>query len=110
MDSNHAWLNHLELSYVKGKYTVGSQTTSILTSLGFKKIQLVYVPLSDKDRSIVGQGVLTNTLGRVGGRIDNTPFAYPDYFTRGNNELSPNIKNWYNKSGRESSADGVTVV
>lgn len=58
-----------------------------LISLGFKKAQLVYVPLSDKDRSIIGQGVLTSTLGKVENRMDNSPFAYPDYFTRGNSEL-----------------------
>lgn len=88
MDSNHAWLNHLEVSYIKGKYTIEAEGATQLASLGFKRTQLVYVPLSDKDRSIVGQGVLTSTLGRIGARKDNSPFSYPDYFTRGNNELN----------------------
>ena len=103
MDSNHAWLNHLEVSYIKGKYTINSQTITALISLGFKKIQLVYVPLTDKDRSIIGQGVLTSTLGKVGARKDNSPFAYPDYFTRGNNELNKSReKYYYNKISKRT--------
>ena len=80
----------MKVSYVVGNYEIDQDTVVELLRLGFRKIQLVYVPLSDKDRSIVAQGVVTNTLAKVGSRKSNSPFAYPDYFTRGNNELNTN--------------------
>ena len=85
--------DNVMLHYVYGKYSMHSDMVDKLTQLGFKKFQLVYVPLTDKDREIVAQGVLTNTIANVGRRGSNSPFAYPDYFTRGNNEFADILSN-----------------
>ena len=80
------WLN---VQYVIGRLTIDDVFKNSLLNKGFKKIRPVYVPLTMKDRSIVGQGILTNTIANVGNRGHNAPFAYPDYYARGQHELVP---------------------
>ena len=53
--------------------------------LGFVKIRPVMVPLNYSDRTIVAQGIVSNTLGIVKNRhsgISSAPFSYPDYTLR----------------------------
>lgn len=83
------FMDETSISYVKGMLILSASLVTDLYNKGYRKVRPVYVPLTNKDRHIIGQGVITNTLASVNGRSLNTPFAYPDYITRGNNELVP---------------------
>lgn len=64
---------------------------SKLYSNGFKAIRPVFVDPKNSDKSIIAQGVITNTIANVSNRYRNSPFAVPDYLSRPNKEF---IKEW----------------
>lgn len=79
------------LSYVTGRYSIDNSLRDYLkkspqqNGLGFVKIRPVMVPLNYSDRTIVAQGIVSNTLGIVKNRhsgISSAPFSYPDYTLR----------------------------
>ena len=57
-------------------------------ALGYIRIRPIYVPLSMSNRSVISQGFVTNTIAKIGSRQENSPFAWPDYFTRCNREFT----------------------
>lgn len=81
--------NDTTIYYTTGNLTITNELINIFINKGFKKIRPVYVPLNLKDRHILGQGILTNTIANSVQRGNNTPFAYSDYLARGNHELVP---------------------
>lgn len=85
--SDPSGFNTIQLRYVDGDLTINAATSKALLDLGYKNIRAVYVPLNSKTRSVIGQGILTNTIANVGNRKYNAPYAYPDYYARGNNEF-----------------------
>lgn len=64
---------------------------SKLYSNGFKAIRPVFVDPKNSDKSIIAQGVITNTIANVSNRYRNSPFAVPDYLSRPNKEF---INEW----------------
>ena len=64
---------------------------SKLYSNGFKSIRPVFVDPKNSDKSIIAQGVITNTIANVSNRYRNSPFAVPDYLSRPNKEF---INEW----------------
>lgn len=64
---------------------------SKLYSNGFKAIRPVFVYPKNSDKSIIAQGVITNTIANVSNRYRNSPFAVPDYLSRPNKEF---ISQW----------------
>lgn len=101
-DSSNNWLNGMKVSYVKGSYIIHGNDITWLLENGYKKIQLVYVPIEAKDREILGQGFLTGTVAHVGNRMGNSPFAYPDYLARPDRSLQSSssiiYENEFNKA------------
>jgi len=55
-----------------------------LTNLGFVRIRPVIVFPSDKDKTIVCQGVLCPTVYNANNRVNNSPFVQSSWFTRPN--------------------------
>ena len=64
---------------------------SNLYSNGFKAIRPVFVDPKNSDKSVIAQGVITNTIANVSNRYRNSPFAVPDYLSRPNKEF---INEW----------------
>lgn len=86
---NPFFYDYTQLRYVNGELRISDSLSEELISKGFKRIRPVYVPLTYKDRHIIGQGILTNTIGNIRNRGNNSPFSYTDYYTRGQHELVP---------------------
>jgi len=49
---------------------------------GYKRFRFVYVPPDYTDKSVICQGFITNTIGRLDSRGDNNPFSFVDYYAR----------------------------
>jgi len=81
-------LNYVLINKIKGVYTVNSSLYNQLNNLNskFVKVRPVMVPLKNSDRTIIAQGILSNTLAtmknRLSGNVRTSYFSYPDYLFR----------------------------
>ena len=78
----------ISINPIYGQLKLSTSFCSKLINLGFKRIRPVMVPMSMNDRSIIAQGVLTNTLSTMKDRLDlsTNKYSMPDYLTRLNSE------------------------
>lgn len=80
--------NTINIYPIYGQLNLPIVTCQKLIDLGFKRIRPMIVPMSMNDRSIIAQGILTNTLSTLKDRknISSTKYAMPDYLIRYNKE------------------------
>lgn len=98
----------------KGVLTLDSTFTQLLAQEGYKKVRPIIVMPELSDRSVIAQGLVTNTIAYDRRRQDNNAFSYTDHIARpykfNQNLLTAEIQNISNPNAAVPENYGPTYI